>query len=471
MIHFRRKVKIVATLGPVSSSFEMIRHMVEAGVNVFRLNFSHGTIEQHIQNIAWVRQLEKETGKIVSVLVDLQGPKLRIGDMQSIAVLEKGDIFILDNISKPGDSTRVFFPHTSLYSSIPVGTMLLLDDGKLSLEVTAVSPEKITTCVHIGGTLSGKKGVNIPNTFLPIEALTEKDKEDLQAISNLSVDWVALSFVQKPEDILALKKHLTYPCKIIAKIEKPQALKHLKEIIEEADGVMIARGDLGVEFPPEHVPVLQRQIIQACRQEGKPVIVATQMLESMIQNATPTRAEASDVATAVYEGVDAVMLSAESASGKHPLESVQMLDRIIQSVEEDTSYEALLETFSPALHHASISDGVTASAKKIAGDLKSPIIFSYTATGGTAIRVAHKRPFSIIAAMTTSQRVARFLCLVWGVYPCIIPHMKDLDEMILKAKEIGKKTKITQQNECIVITCGVPFGNPGTTNIICVETL
>ncbi len=470
---FVRKVKIVATLGPSSSSLAVIRKMIEAGVNVFRLNFSHGTHEQHGQNIQWIRQVEKESNRFVGILADFQGPKLRIGDFEKESVeLQVGQTFILDQHAAKGDNTRVFFAGpTGLYGSLKAGTSLLLDDGKIRLEITEATDSQLTTQVKVGGLLSSKKGVNVPDKLLPISAFTEKDHRDLDFVTTQDVDWVALSFVQQPDDIRAFRKVLKKPFKIMAKIEKPQALKSLEEIIALSDGIMVARGDLGVECPPEHVPVLQRKIIQSCRTQGKPVIVATQMLESMINAPIPTRAEASDVATAVYEGADAVMLSAESASGHYPIEAIAMLNRIISSVEEDPLYATGLDTFSPLLEHASISDGVTASAKKIAHDLESPLIVTYTATGGTAIRVSHKRPLSTILAMTTSQQVARFLSLVWGVYPYLIPRVKDLDEMIHTAKAVAGKLNFAAPLQPFVITCGVPFGNPGTTNIICIETL
>ncbi|MEI8320759.1 MAG: pyruvate kinase [Alphaproteobacteria bacterium] len=468
-----RKVKIVATLGPSSSSLPMITKMIEAGVNVFRLNFSHGTHDQHAQNIQWIRQAEKTTKIFVAILADFQGPKLRIGDFEQGSItLKEGQTFVLDSEDSLGNEKRVFFPcHLDLHTSLSPGNFLLLDDGKLKLEVTQVTPTSLKTKVVVGGILSNKKGVNIPNTLLKISAFTQKDQEDLKFLSNQPIDWVALSFVQKPEDLQTLKNLLAKPFKVMAKIEKPQALQSLAEIIELADGIMVARGDLGVECPPEHVPILQRKIIQECRRQGKPVIVATQMLESMIYAPVPTRAEASDVATAVYEGADAVMLSAESASGKYPLEAIEMLHRIIQSVEDDASFSKSLETFSPPLEHSSVSDGVTASAKKIAQDIKSPLIVTYTATGGTAIRTAHKRPPSAILAMTTDENVARYLNLVWGVYPCLIPHVEDLDEMIVMAKKVAKDLKFLPSLTPIIITCGVPFGTPGTTNIMCVETL
>lgn len=464
-----RKVKILATLGPASSSLEKIQDLVKAGVNVFRLNFSHGTHEGHAKNVEFIRSIEKLEKKPLGVLVDLQGPKLRVGQFETTQItLEPGQEFTLDLNPTPGDTTRAHFPHEPLYKCLEVGTPILLVDGKIRLKVKKISKDSILTKVEVGGVLSNNQGVNVPEVLLPISALTDKDRKDLKFALTLDIDFVALSFVQQPKDVLELRAIIKNKAKIISKIEKPQAIQHLEEIVDLSDGIMVARGDLGVEFPPEKVPALQKKIVHTCRSYGKPVIIATQMLESMIQVPTPTRAEASDVATAVYDGADAVMLSAESASGKYPVEAVEMMSKIISSVEQDLLYSKILDTTMPRLP-TSTTDGITNAARSLAQSLPAALIVTFTDTGGTALRTAHKRPPCPILAMTVDIKTTRFLTIVWGVLPILIPATKNFEEMIKNSLKYSKELGLAKKREKIITTFGIPFGEPGSTNSIHVE--
>lgn len=467
-----KNTKVIATLGPASNNPQMIESLITAGVNIFRLNFSHGTHETHGTNLKTIRSIEKRLGVTVGVLADLQGPKFRIGSFSAESVvLTKGQTFSLDLLSFPGSQKRVSFPHPEVYSHIHKGSKILLDDGKINLKVNQVTSETIETIVEQGGPLSNHKGVNIPEDFIPSSALTPKDLEDLKFILQHNFDFIALSFVQHPDDIRQLKTYVEGSAKIIAKIEKPQAIQHLDEIINEADGIMVARGDLGVEFPPENVPPLQKKIVRLSRAQGKPVIVATQMLESMVHAPTPTRAEASDVATAVYDGADAVMLSAESATGKYPLESVHIMTKIILNVEQDSFYDRMLKATLPRLENT-ISDAITSASQQIVYDTDAKLIVTFTATGGTALRESHKRPPCSIVALTESESVARSLTLAWGVIPIVLNEkIKYFEELTAKALSIVKNYKLADKGDRVVITFGVPFGQPGTTNIINVEEL
>jgi len=470
MKHYR-KVKIVATLGPSSASFEKIQTFVQAGVNVFRLNMSHGTHEIHAQSIQWIRQAEESCGYPLGILVDLQGPKLRVGKFQSSegVVLKEGQSFALDLDSTLGDETRVQFPHGNLYSYLKEESLVLLNDGAIQLKVVKQSATSLETKVIVGGVLSNHKGVNIPGCQLPISALTEKDRTDLAFALKHPIDFIALSFVQKPEDLKELRALVQNKVSILAKIEKPQALDCLEEIITLSDGVMVARGDLGVELSPEKVPSLQKKIVRLSKALGKPVIVATQMLETMINHPFPTRAEASDVATAVYDGADAVMLSAESAAGAYPIEAIHMMEKIISSVERDDLYLSMLKQLG-GISTPTVSDAISAAAAQLSYTLSASAIVTYTATGGTAQRVAHKRPPCLIFGMTDSLRTARQLCLVWGVYPALIQGVKTFDDMAKNSLEVVQKYG-GQKGDHFILTCGIPFGNPGSTNIINVQKL
>jgi pyruvate kinase len=468
--HYLKKTKIIATLGPVSSTEKIIEAMAKIGVNVFRLNFSHGTHDTHKENIRIIRETEKKLGTPLGILADLQGPKFRIGLFETAPIsLKAGQKFSLDLLDKKGTNERVSFLHKNVYSYLKKGSALLLDDGKIQLKVTKVTAKEIETVVQTEGLLSDHKGVNIPHDLIPSSALTEKDHVDLRFILKQEVEFIALSFVQNPEDILDLRKIVKNKAQIIAKIEKPQAIKCLEEIITLSDGIMVARGDLGVELSPENVPALQKKIVRLCRMHGKPVIVATQMLESMINSPTPTRAEASDVATAVYDGADGVMLSAESAAGHYPLDAVQMMVKIINNVEQDPWYSKILQTTSPVIENT-VSDAITSASQKLVCDLRAELIVTFTATGGTAFREAHKRPPCPIVGLTHSLPVARKLTLTWGVIPILLTKdVKDFEQLTTNAVQIVKKYKLASKGARIIVTFGVPFGRPGTTNIINVE--
>ena len=466
-----RKVKIVATLGPVSTSFESIRAFVQKGVNVFRLNMSHGTHAIHHQSMQWIRQAEKECGHPLGILVDLQGPKLRVGrflEKEGI-LLNKGQSFSLDLQETPGSAMRVSLPHGELYPHITPGSMLLLNDGAIRLQVETSTEDCIRTTVLVGGRLSNHKGVNIPGGNLPIKALTPKDIEDLKFALHHDIDFIGLSFVQSGNDMRELRALVGDKAALFAKIEKPQALENLEEIVSLSDGVMVARGDLGVELSPEKVPAVQKKIIRACKALGKPVIVATQMLETMTEHPFPTRAEASDVATAVYDGADAVMLSAESATGHYPLESIEMMGKIISSVEEDEFYLSFLNKMGGVSDHQ-VSDAISAAASQLSYTLPASAIVTYTATGGTARRVSHKRPQCVIFGMTDSMQTARQLTVVWGVYPSLVEGIHTFEDMQEGALSMVKQHG-GASGDHVVFTCGVPFGNPGSTNIINVQTL
>ena len=387
-----RRVKIVATLGPASASPEMIRALFEAGADVFRLNFSHGSHAEHAERVAIIRALERESGRPIGILVDLQGPKLRIGAMADGPVeLAAGAAYRLDLTDAPGDATRVSLPHPEIFEALNEGTDLLLDDGKIRLRVTAHGADFADTEIVTGGVLSDRKGVNVPQVMLALSPITAKDREDLEFGLEQGADWIGLSFVQRPDDVAEARKLVAGRAAIMSKLEKPAAIERLDEIVELSDGVMVARGDLGVELPPEDVPSLQKQIVRACRESGKPVVVATQMLESMISAPAPTRAEASDVATAVYDGADAVMLSAESAAGSYPREAVSMMNRIIERVERDPSYRAIMDAVHPN-PEATASDAITAAAAQVANTIRAAAIVPFTTSGSTSLRAARPRP-------------------------------------------------------------------------------
>lgn len=461
-----RKAKIVATLGPSSSTPETLAHLFSAGVDVFRLNFSHGSHEDHKRSIKIIRDLEKTVERPIGILMDLQGPKLRVGKfLNNQVTLNPKAKFRLDMDETPGDDTRVNLPHPELYSCLKKGTDLLLDDGKLRLRVLSWGKDFIDTEVVIGGILSDKKGLNVPGVMLPISALTPKDRADLEFGLAQNVDWVALSFVQRPEDIIEAQQLIKDKARIIAKLEKPMAIQHLREIINLADGIMVARGDLGVEMAPEDVPSIQKRIIRECRDAGKPVIVATQMLDSMIVNPSPTRAEASDVATAIYDGVDAVMLSAESASGKYPVEAVSMMDRIIIRVEHDDVYAQMLEATSP-LPLPTIADAITTAARQIAHTIDIAAIVTFTDSGATTLRAARERPTVPIIAVTPSSKTARHLSLVWGIHSVVTHDIHRFSEMVNKGCQIASEQQFARQGELIIMIAGVPFAVSGGTNIL-----
>lgn len=461
-----RQAKIVATLGPASDSPEMIRTLFEAGADVFRLNFSHGSHADHAKRFAAIRALEAESGRPIGILTDLQGPKLRVGDLEDGAImLEEGASIRLDLDKKKGDATRVPLPHPEIFAAISEGTDLLLDDGKLRLRVTRAGANFAEAEIITGGKLSDHKGVNVPNAMLPISALGPKDRKDLSFALDQGADFIGLSFVQRPEDIAEARRLIAGRAAIMSKLEKPAAIDHLEEIVSQSDAVMVARGDLGVELPPEDVPVLQKQIIRECRAQGKPVVVATQMLESMISAPAPTRAEASDVAAAIYDGADAVMLSAETAAGDYPLEAVEMMNRIIRRVERDPLFWSLLET-SHQDPEATAPDAITAAARQVAHTISAAAIVTYTTSGSTAFRAARERPDAPILCLTERVPTARKLALAWGVQCVIAQDVQDFNDMVEKACHIAVRSEFATAGKSLVVTAGVPFGTPGATNVL-----
>src|SRR6266567_4782627 len=462
----RRSAKIVATLGPASAGGERIRALFDAGVDVFRLNFSHGTHDLHRASFAEIRQVEADTGRPIGILADMQGPKLRVGNFANgRAELVAGKRFRFDLDPRPGNAARAPLPHPEVFAAIEPGTELLLDDGKLRLRVTKCGGDFADTEILVGGMLSDHKGVNVPNVVLPISAITEKDRADLSFALQQGADWIALSFVQRPEDVAEARKLVGNAAGIMVKLEKPAAIRRLDEIIELSDALMVARGDLGVEMPPEDVPTVQRQVIHACRVAGKPVIVATQMLESMISAPTPTRAEASDVATAVYEGADAVMLSAETAAGGYPVESVAIMDRIACRVQEDPLYYSILEG-TRIEHEHTAPDAISAAACQVASMVDAAAIVSYTTSGATALRAARERPEAPILVLTSNLGTARRLALLWGAHCVHTSDVKSFGDMVQQAVRIARREKIAEPGQRVVITAGVPFGTPGATNIL-----
>ena len=462
----KRKAKIVATLGPSSSSYERIRALFEAGADVFRLNFSHGQQAEHKERLGHIRKLEEESGRPIGVLMDLQGPKLRIGRLAGGSVkLEAGQPFRLDLAPEMGDAKRAPLPHPEIFAALEPGADLLLDDGKLRLTVAHCGPTFAECEVAVGGVLSDRKGVNVPGVVLPISSLTEKDRADLRFGIDIGVDWVGLSFVQRPEDIAEARKLIAGRAGVLAKLEKPAAIEHLEEIVELVDAVMVARGDLGVELPPEDVPSLQRQIVRVCRFAGRPVVIATQMLESMIRSPTPTRAEASDVATAVYEGADAVMLSAETASGDYPVEAVEMMDRIVGRVERDPRYRRIMDAEHPD-PEATPADAITAAARQVASTVSAAAIATYTSSGSTTLRAARERPDVPILCLTPKLETARRLALAWGTHCVHTEDVKSVEEMVDHAGYHALHEGIAAKGDRIVTTAGMPFGTPGATNVL-----
>jgi pyruvate kinase len=461
-----RSAKIVATLGPASSGEQSIRALFEVGADVFRLNFSHGTQADHAERLAIIRKLEKQFSRPIGVLLDLQGPKLRLGTFNGgKAQLEAGARFRLDMDQTPGNNARACLPHPEIFAAIQTGTELLLDDGKLRLRVQSHGRDHAETTVLVGGPISDRKGVNVPGAILPISPLTAKDRQDLEFGLAQGVDWVALSFVQRPEDIEEARALIGKRAWIMAKLEKPAAIDHLEGIVALVDGIMVARGDLGVELPPEQVPEIQRRIVRACRKAGKPVVVATQMLESMISAPVPTRAEASDVATAVYDGVDAVMLSAESAAGKYPLEAVSMMDRIIARVEQDPFYRTGIEdAHTPP--ESTTADAVCCSLRRVAGLLSPAATITYTSSGFTALRAARERPAAPILGLTSNVETARRLAMVWGVHAVPGDEIRDVAEMIDQACHTALAEGFASRGDDVVVVAGLPFGRSGTTNLL-----
>ena len=462
----RRRTKIIATLGPASSTTEVITRLFQTGADVFRLNFSHGSHEDHAARIASIREVEKRFDRPIGILADVQGPKLRVGRFAGGKVhLQTGQKFRLDLNPTPGDITRVNLPHPEIIAAAAINTNLLLDDGKLRLRITHKRDDHLETEVIFGGPLSDRKGVNVPDVILPIPALTTKDRIDLDFALNAGVDYIGLSFVQRPEDVIEAKEIAAGRAWIMVKMEKPQALDNLEEIIRLSDAVMVARGDLGVELPPEEVPLAQKRIVRAARQMGKPVVVATQMLESMITAPAPTRAEASDVATAVFDGADAVMLSAETAAGQYPYEAVNIMDRIVARVEQDSGWRQITDAARPEPEGSS-PDAIATAARQVAHTIAAPLIAAFTDSGMTALRVARERPDCPILGLTPRPETARRLAVVWGVHAVVAKEVDSFTAAAEEARDEARQEGLAQPGDQIVVTAGIPFRQSGGTNML-----
>ncbi|MEM6461720.1 MAG: pyruvate kinase [Pseudomonadota bacterium] len=462
-----RKVKILATLGPSSSDEDTIFKLHEAGADLFRINMSHSSHELMRQLVDRIRKVEKRCGRPIGILADLQGPKLRVGTFADGAVeLVPGQRFTLDNKDVPGDSTRVYLPHPEIFAAVQPGHRLLIDDGRLQLAAES-SDSKTIVCKVVSGTkISDRKGVSLPDTTLGVSALTDKDHKDLAAVLETeNVDWVALSFIQRPEDLAEVRKVARSRVGLMAKVEKPQAIERVDEIIELSDALMVARGDLGVEMPIESVPGLQKQLTRACRRAGKPVVVATQMLESMIAAPVPTRAEVSDVATAVYEGADAVMLSAESAAGEYPVEAVSTMAAIARKVELDPNYSSIIHA-QRSEPEATGADAISLAARQIAETLKLSAIVCYTSSGTTGMRASRERPQVPIIALSPVIQTARRLSVVWGLHCVVTEDARDLDDMVDRACRIAFREGLAKPGDRVIISAGVPLGTPGATNML-----
>lgn len=461
-----RRTKIVTTLGPASATPDKVRALFEAGADVFRLNFSHGTHDRHAERVRWIREIERAADHPIGILADLQGPKLRVGAIRGgEAMLEAGAAFRLDLSPEPGDRARAPLPHPEVFATIEEGAELLIDDGRIRLAVRERGPDHAVTEILFGGRLSDHKGVNIPNAVLPISSLTDKDRRDLDFALTLGVDWIGLSFVQRADDVAAARKIIGGRAAVMAKLEKPAAIECLDEILALSDGVMVARGDLGVELPPEDVPSIQKHVIRRSREAGKPVVVATQMLESMIGAPAPTRAEASDVATAVYDGADAVMLSAETAAGAYPRESVSMMDRIVARVERDDTFRAIMDAVHPVPERTA-PDAISAAAARVAETVRAAAIVTFTTSGSTALRASRERPTVPIVTLTGLRTTARYLSVAWGVHCIVSQDVKGFAEMVDIARHRAVESGFAEAGQRLVITAGVPFGTPGATNIL-----
>lgn len=468
-----RNAKIVATLGPSSSDKDTLRRLFLAGVDAFRLNFSHGSAAEHCSRFALLRELERETGRPIAILADLQGPKLRVGTFPAGQVmLVAGQAFRLDLDESPGDAARAGVPHPEFFAALAPGMDLLLDDGRLHLVVESCGAEFAQARVVVGGALSDRKGLSVPGVRLPLQSLTAKDRHDLALALELGADWIALSFVQGPEDVEEVRALIGRAAAIISKLETPAAIEHLEEIVALSDAVMVARGDLGVELPAEQVPAIQKRIVRCCRRHGKPVIVATQMLESMVDSPVPTRAEASDVATAVYEGADAVMLSAETAVGKYPVATVDMMNRIVQQVEADPAYRQLINASHNHVDmvHMDIAHATCSAMRLTVTLIHAAVVVSYTISGFTTLGAARERAEAPILSLTPNLGIARRMALVWGVHSAQIGNIVDMSEMTDAARSMALREHFAEAGQTIVVIAGVPFVASGNANFLCVAT-
>ena len=466
-----RNAKIVVTLGPASGTPGMIRKLAHAGADVFRLNFSHGLREEHAERVKTIRALEEGQGRPTVVLQDLQGPKFRIGEFaDGFAELRNGAPFRLEADGGPGTARHAPLPHPEVFDAVLPGSAILLDDGRVRLRVVSKGSRHADCIVEAGGRLSDHKGVNLPGVVVPTTPLTPKDVSDLEYGKTLGVDWVALSFVQHPRDVRQARELAGDSCKLMVKVEKPTVLEHIDEVVGLADGVMVARGDLGVELAPEEVPGRQKELVRLCRLAGKPVVVATQMLESMVHAATPTRAEASDVATAIYDGADAVMLSAESAVGLHPVEAVAMMNRIIERTERERSYRPIIDALHPPLQPIA-EDAISAAVSQIARTMSATVIVTYTASGSTAARMARERPEAPILTLTNSLETARRTQIFWGTHCVYAENVTTFGAAVGAACAIARSEGFASPGDRLVITAGVPFGKSGTTNTLRIATI
>ena len=465
-----RSTKIVATLGGVSSGPDMLANLTAAGVNVFRLNFSHGSREEQGARIDAIRALEAKSGVPSCILADLQGPKFRVGEVADGTIVEAGERITFDLNKKKGNAKIVGLPHVEIFKAIYPGARLLMDDGKLIFRVASVETNKFVADVLVGGPLKSRKGVNLPDIILDTSPFTQKDLDDLNYALGKGVDWVALSFVQRASDVIAARTIVGKRAVLMSKIEKPAALNDLTDIIAASDGIMVARGDLGVELPPEHLPGWQKTIISKCRMVGKPVVVATQMLESMIDAPAPTRAEASDVAGAVFDGADAVMLSAETAVGQYPVESVEFMARIVSSAEahirsDPTSGPGELPV-EKSVYHA-----VARTSVGLAETVEAKVMVAFSSSGNTAVRIARERPGIPFLVMTPHLEVQRKLCLFWGTYTAVSAYSDDFESAITEAIAEIRKRGMAGTGQQVVVVAGMPFGIVGTTNSMRVVTL
>ncbi|TKW62020.1 MAG: pyruvate kinase [Blastochloris viridis] len=461
----RRMAKILATLGPSSNSEAQIRALVDAGANAFRLNFSHGMAADHAIRAGAVRNVAKATGKRLPILADLQGPKIRIGEVTEAVHLQNGATLVLDNNPAPGDATRVCLPHPAIMATLQVGDTIMVNDGVIQLKVTATDDDKVTTTVVAGGMFSSRKGVNVPGRTLPMSALTGKDKDDLKSALEIGVDWIALSFVQTAQDVRECKELVQGRAKVMAKIETRAAIDNLADILAEADGLMVARGDLGVELPTEDVPPLQKEMIDMARKAGKPIVVATQMLESMITNPRPTRAEANDVANAAYDGADCVMLSAESASGQYPVDAVSVMARIIVKAEQSALWRTGLDAKAPTCQKNQ-ADAVAIAATKMAETIGAKAMVAFTESGSSIQRLSRLRALPDLIALTPYEKVARQVEFNWGVQGLVCPPVTDPEDMVAKAREQARAAGLVKDGDMMVVVAGIPFGQSGSTNMV-----
>lgn len=466
-----RNVKILATIGPSSETSEVIEALARAGVDVFRINMSHADHDRLRQNVANIRKIEEKVGRPIGVLVDLQGPKLRIGCFEKGSIrLAAGDRLRLDHSPEPGDATRVELPHPEIFAAVKVGDRLLLDDGRLEFRCVGSSGSEIECEVVIGGVLKDRKGIALPDTMLVLAAMTDRDRADLEIALELEADWIALSFVQRPDDVIEANQIIAGRAAVLAKIEKPQAVEMLDQIMAHCDAIMIARGDLGVEMPIEEVPGLQKRMIRAARRQGKPVVVATQMLESMVASPSPTRAEVSDVSIAVFEGADAIMLSAESASGKYPVEAVTTMNQVAIAVENDALYSSIIRA-QRTEPEPTTADAISAATRQVAETLDLAAIVTYTSSGSTGLRAARERPSKPIVALSPVLATVRRLSLVWGLHCVQTDDPSDLEDMVERACKIASREEFARPGDRIAITAGVPLGIPGTTNMLRIATV